>query len=182
MDGRQAMRTLVIDNRNPLDGFPVSPDIRGYLSGLTPRDIEQRLGHETARQGKTAPTAQSSPEALTILLVLLAGFLMAQEKDRPGKPITDMLNDFIQEYVAGLPAAGTQDGPLPEQSRVRPQRVRRPYNLQGLAEALEEFEQGDAEEQGRTLSYLETAIDRDRPGQRRIFGRGVNPAATDEAV
>ena len=35
--------------------------------------------------------------------------------------------------------------------------------------------EGDEEEQRETLNTLMEALDRDRPGQRRIFGGGINP-------
>lgn len=70
----------------------------------------------------------------------------------------------------------------PAKRHLAAKRPRRSYNPAGLLAALESFEQGDAEEQRQTLKYLETAIDRDRPGQRRIFGTGLNPMPTDAAA
>ena len=40
---------------------------------------------------------------------------------------------------------------------------------------LDSFDEGDVEEQRETLEYLKVGIDRDRPGQRSIFGEGINP-------
>lgn len=165
----------ITDANHPLDGLPLSPDIRAYIADLTPEQIEERIAREAALQGKT----QSDIATALILLILLVGFLMAQEKDLSGKPISDALDDFARKYVAELPQADTQDA---LRAWPRTPRARRPYNPEGLVAALDGFERGDAEEQARTLNYLETAIDRDRPGQRRIFGPGTNPTTTDEAA
>ncbi len=54
-------------------------------------------------------------------------------------------------------------------------RAHRPYNPAGLRTALAAFDEGDALEQRETLAHLRSALDRDRPGQRRAFGPGVNP-------
>lgn len=83
------------------------------------------------------------------------------------------------------PTNATNSAPktdMPRKRHLLTKRPRRPYNPAGLVAALESFEQGDAEEQRQTLKYLETALDRDRPGQRRIFGPGINPMPTDEAA
>lgn len=90
--------------------------------------------------------------------------------------IKKTLEQMIDEEIAGEALFA------PTMPRFAAKRARRPYNQAGLVAALESFEQGDAEEQRQTLKYLETAIDRDRPGQRRIFGSDLNPMPTDEAA
>lgn len=40
---------------------------------------------------------------------------------------------------------------------------------------FDSFDQGNTEEQKKTIEFLKTALDRDRPGQRSIFGEGTNP-------
>lgn len=42
---------------------------------------------------------------------------------------------------------------------------------------FDELLEGDADEQRETLAILEKALDEDRPGQRRVFGPGMNPPA-----
>lgn len=56
----------------------------------------------------------------------------------------------------------------------------RPYNVAGLVAALKAFDADDEQEQRETLGCLRTALDRDRPGQRRVFGEGVNPMPATE--
>lgn len=53
--------------------------------------------------------------------------------------------------------------------------TRPPYDPAKALATLDSFDDGDAEEQRETLSVLMESIDRDRPGQRRIFGEGINP-------
>lgn len=55
----------------------------------------------------------------------------------------------------------------------------RPYNPAGLRAALAAFDEDNAQEQRETLTHLRTALDQDRPGQRRVFGPGVNPMPTE---
>jgi hypothetical protein len=53
--------------------------------------------------------------------------------------------------------------------------VRTP-NTESLLAMLDSFAAGDEDEQRETLTQLQVDIDHDRPGQRSIFGEGLNPA------
>ena len=41
--------------------------------------------------------------------------------------------------------------------------------------AFDALLEGDADEQRETLTLLKKAVDADRPGQRSVFGTGINP-------
>ena len=41
---------------------------------------------------------------------------------------------------------------------------------------LDSFDAGEAEDHRETISALAKALNDDRPGQRRVFGEGINPA------
>ena len=44
-----------------------------------------------------------------------------------------------------------------------------------LIALLDSFDDGDAETQRQEFTALQTGLDAARPGQRRLFGEGVNP-------
>jgi hypothetical protein len=56
------------------------------------------------------------------------------------------------------------------------------YDPAAAIAALDSFDEGDEEEQRETLNTLIEALDRDRPGQRRIFGKGINPVPPSDEV
>lgn len=55
----------------------------------------------------------------------------------------------------------------------------RVYDPAAAIALLEELMQGDEDEQRETMAFLRKALDEDRPGQRSIFGKGVNPYPAD---
>lgn len=50
-----------------------------------------------------------------------------------------------------------------------------PYDPTAALATLDSFLEQDESEHKETLAVLRTALDKDRPGQRRIFGTGTNP-------
>ncbi len=86
--------------------------------------------------------------------------------------------DVPSEIASQLSAEADRQGKdVPEvvQSLVAQRFTPRPYDPAAMIALLDSFDEGDADEQRETLEYLMVAIDRDRPGQRSIFGEGINP-------
>ena len=54
----------------------------------------------------------------------------------------------------------------------------RAYAPEATLALLASVDEGDADEPRETLDYLKVAVDRDRPGQRGIFGEGINPVSS----
>lgn len=52
-----------------------------------------------------------------------------------------------------------------------------PYDPIGALAVLDSFMEQDEAEHRDTLAILRLALDEDRPGQRRLFGSGMNPQA-----
>lgn len=77
---------------------------------------------------------------------------LSAEADRLGEDVPDIVRGLVERQLAASPV--------------------RPYDP---AAALDSFDEGDEQEQRETLDTLIEALDRDRPGQRSIFGQGVNP-------
>ena len=80
---------------------------------------------------------------------------LSTEADRQGKDVPEVVRGLMEQRLVG-----------------RPVRV---YDPVAFAALVDSFDEGDPEEQRRTLEYLKVAINRDRPGQRSIFGEGANP-------
>lgn len=59
-----------------------------------------------------------------------------------------------------------------KQSKVQKERARKNARLIAL---LDSFEEGDADQQRQDLKALQEGLEEARPGQRRLFGEGVNP-------
>lgn len=92
---------------------------------------------------------------------------LSAEAAQNGTEVPDVVQGLVrQHYVTRKP----------------PRRPTRPYDPVALKAVLESFEDGDAEEQRTTLEYLQVAIDRDRPGQRSIFGEGINPMPPPDEI
>ncbi len=97
--------------------------------------------------------------------------------------------DLPPEVEGALAEAARRQGTTPERlainrlrdSFVTPtplsQRVLHPYNEEAFTAALDALDQGDEEEQRKTLEHLKVALDRNRPGERSIFGQGIKPHA-----
>lgn len=83
---------------------------------------------------------------------------------RDGQDVAGYVRHLAMRDAARMPRPAS-DGDAPA----------RPYNAAGLVAALNAFDEDDEQEQRETLAFLRTALDRDRPGQRRVFGEGVNP-------
>ena len=77
---------------------------------------------------------------------------LSAEADRLGEDVPGIARGLVERQLAASPV--------------------RPYDP---AAALDSFDEGDEQEQRETLDTLIEALDRDRPGQRSIFGQGVNP-------
>lgn len=87
---------------------------------------------------------------------------LSTEADRQGKDVPEVVRGLLEQRSASRPV--------------------RAYNPVAFIAALDSFDEGDPDEQRKTLEYLKVAIDRDRPGQRSIFGEGINPMPpTDES-
>lgn len=80
---------------------------------------------------------------------------LSVEADRQGKDVPGVVRGLVEQRFAGRPV--------------------RAYDPAAFTALLDSFDEGDADEQRETLEYLKVAIDRDRPGQRSIFGEGINP-------
>ncbi len=87
---------------------------------------------------------------------------LSTEADRQGKDVPEVVRGLVEQRFAGRPV--------------------RTYDPVAFIAALDSFEAGDEKEQRETLEYLKMAIDRDRPGQRSIFGEGINPDPPEERV
>ncbi len=87
---------------------------------------------------------------------------LSTEADRQGKDVPGVVRGFLKQRFAGRPV--------------------RAYDPAALAALIESFDEGDPEEQRTTLEYLKVAIDRDRPGQRSIFGEGINPMPPPDEI
>lgn len=75
----------------------------------------------------------------------------------------------VTEYVQSLAvhAAGTRDA----------------STLAAWDALLDSFSEGDEEDHRDTVATLARALNEDRPGQRRVFGEGINPASSvDQAA
>ena len=95
--------------------------------------------------------------------------------------------DLPPEGEGAIAEAARQQGTTPELLAINvlrdlyvpvpsvPQRSIRPYNPNGLIAALNSFDEGDEEEQRQTLEHLKVALDHNRPGERSIFSKGINP-------
>lgn len=93
---------------------------------------------------------------------------LATKARRNGVGVDDYLHRLVEGEAFG-DGAGIQ-APAP----------RAKYDREALLTLLDDLENtdkyGTAEEQRETLEYLKQAIDANRPGQRRVFGPGNNPA------
>ena len=78
--------------------------------------------------------------------------------------------DRLREDVPGIVR-----GLVERQLAASPVRPYDPAAAFAALAALDSFDEGDEQEQRETLDTLIEALDRDRPGQRSIFGQGVNP-------
>jgi len=61
-----------------------------------------------------------------------------------------------------------------EQERFKAQVMTEEWRTSWKA-AFDALLEGDADEQRETLTLLKKAVDADRPGQRSVFGTGINP-------
>lgn len=146
-----------IDITRELNTLPVSPEIRRQIEELWP-DVEARLAEEASRQAKDAGTVNTG-----FLLAALAGVLIGSPTESDTRR-PEALARLTEQAV-------TQATPTP-----RPEhRPRRPYDPVAFIALLDSFDEGDPDEQKKTLEHLKVALDRNRPGQRSIFGEGVNP-------
>ncbi len=80
---------------------------------------------------------------------------LSAEADRLGEDVPGIVRGLVERQLAASPV--------------------RPYDPAAALAALDSFDEGDEQEQRETLDTLIEALDRDRPGQRSIFGQGVNP-------
>lgn len=80
---------------------------------------------------------------------------LSAEADRLGEDVPGIVRGLVERQLAASPV--------------------RPYDPAAAFAALDSFDEGDEQEQRETLDTLIEALDRDRPGQRSIFGQGVNP-------
>lgn len=80
---------------------------------------------------------------------------LSEEAGRQGKDVPGVVRGLVEQRFAGRPV--------------------RSYDPAAFMALLDSFDEGDPDEQRETLEYLKAAIDRDRPGQRSIFGEGINP-------
>jgi len=85
---------------------------------------------------------------------------LSTEADRQGKDVPEVVRGLVEQRLAGRPV--------------------RAYDPAAFVAAVDSFGEGDANEQKETLEYLKMAIDQGRPGQRSIFGEGMNPHPSDE--
>lgn len=90
---------------------------------------------------------------------------LSAEAAQEGKAVPEVVQGLVTEHYVNRRPSG---------------RPIRPYDPAALMTLLDSFNDGDPEEQQTTLEYLKVAIDRDRPGQRSIFGEGINPVPPDE--
>ena len=79
---------------------------------------------------------------------------LSAEADRLGEDVPGIVRGLVERQLAASPV--------------------RPYDPAAAFAALDSFDEGDEQEQRETLDTLIEALDRDRPGQRSIFGQGVN--------
>lgn len=89
--------------------------------------------------------------------------------------ITIDVPEAVAKNITAEAARQGQDIPEVIRNLVETRFTPRPYDPAAMSALLDSFEEGDPEEQRTTLEYLKMAIDRDRPGQRSIFGEGINP-------
>lgn len=87
---------------------------------------------------------------------------LSTEADRQGKDVPEVVRGLVEQRFTGRPV--------------------RAYDPAALTALLDSFDEGDPEEQRTTLEYLKAAIDRDRPGQRSIFGEGMNPMPPPDEI
>lgn len=80
---------------------------------------------------------------------------LSAEADRLREDVPGIVRGLVERQLAASPV--------------------RPYDPAAAFAALDSFDEGDEQEQRETLDTLIEALDRDRPGQRSIFGQGVNP-------
>ena len=93
-----------------------------------------------------------------------------------------MCRKRLQKKITAEAARQGQGVPDVAQNLVEKRVTPRPYDPAAKVALLCSFEEGDPEEQRTTLEYLKVATDRDRPGQRSIFGDGVNPAVLRDEI
>nr|CAA9283548.1 hypothetical protein AVDCRST_MAG63-3740 [uncultured Armatimonadetes bacterium] len=100
---------------------------------------------------------------------------LRQKADEQRQEIGEYVRTLVRREAAALPGV-----PPAASGEAAEATATGAYDPAAAIALLEEFatseEWGTAEEQRETLEFLKKAIDEDRPGQRRIFGEGVNPA------
>lgn len=80
---------------------------------------------------------------------------LSTEAARRGEDASQVVRGLVEQRFAGRPV--------------------RAYDPAAFIALLDSFDEGDPDEQRETLDYLKAALDRDCPGQRSIFGEGINP-------
>lgn len=96
-----------------------------------------------------------------------------QEAAAHGQDAATFLRRFVEERFAA--PAPTRGLPPPKPDFFSEESI---AAWQSLVDSLDE---GEADEQRATLTLLQTVVDKDRPGQRRVFRPGFNPPAPGEA-
>ena len=80
---------------------------------------------------------------------------LSAEAARQGTDVPEIVRGLVEQRFAARPV--------------------RAYDPAAFAALIASFDEGDPDEQRRTLEHLRVAVGRDRPGQRGIFGEGVYP-------
>ena len=93
----------------------------------------------------------------------------------PAVLLSEAIIKGLSGLVSGtLPSAASAVASPGQTERTRTQEERTRKNARLIA-LLDSFEEGDAEQQRRDLEALQEGLEEARPGQRRLFGEGVNP-------
>ncbi len=87
---------------------------------------------------------------------------LSTEADRLGRDVPELVRGLLEQRFTGRPV--------------------RAYDPAAFIALLASFDEGDPDEQRTTLEYLKVAVDRDRPGQRSIFGEGINPMPPPDEI
>ncbi len=93
---------------------------------------------------------------------------VARQAQENGLAPDDYLRGLLQQTILPPRAPGTAPAARPQPDRKA--------MLALLDDLAHTDKYGTADEQRDGLDYLKSVIDADRPGQRRIFGQGDNPA------
>lgn len=96
--------------------------------------------------------------------------ILAEER---GQAKEDVARDFLVSAIPPFETLSQGIGRVGRKTAQAPPPLKE-WQIRAL-DGLRQMEEGDPEEQRETLEYLERVVDEDRPGQRSVFGTGVNP-------